>query len=173
MDATIPQHICDALALIEPASDQRAICITRIERAFRAVRSAGDSGQPTPARQRNELLAVAKALRVLEAALTDTALLFWGEDFPREEIRRRRKVYEEAAELIHVRDKSGPRGDRARETAVRKAHELLVSFGGTPTRTSEGAWHLLAELLYGDPDANLFQNIRDYRDGAEGEEIPY
>jgi hypothetical protein len=129
------QYIHDALAQIGPAADRRAACINRIELAFILVQWAKETEQLTPARRREQFRAVAKALRALEAALTGDVLFFWRPGFPREEIMRRRKFYEGLAGLMLVRRKSGPRGDRARSAAVREARELLVMFGGTPTRT--------------------------------------
>jgi hypothetical protein len=174
-DGIIPQHILDALAQIRPAADRRATCISRIEMAFHNVRRAKEKKEPTPARRREQYRTAAKALRALEAALTDEVLILWPPDFPHEkEIRRHRKFFEWLSKALLVPAKSGRRGDKARNVAVREAHNLLVSFGNIPTLTSGGAWHVLAELLYGNPDADLFQNIRDYDPSRyEGEEIPY
>jgi hypothetical protein len=91
----------------------------------------------------------------------------WWDDHLREEIRKHREVYEDLAKRSVP---SGRQGSLARDIAVAQAHELLVRFGQKPTRTRGKAWHLLAEILYADANADLFQTIRDYETVIIGED---
>jgi hypothetical protein len=114
---------------------------------------------------------VANALRVLEDANAAGVLNYWpaelslpeNNEFPRDIIRKCREYYRTSGNL-RVAPKSGPPKSLAREMAVYEARKLLVEFGHTPTKTRDAAWHALAEVLYDDATADLYQAVIDYED---------
>jgi hypothetical protein len=149
--------------IIRPSPGRREECATRIARALHHVRDAKTWTPSTPTETAEQFRKAAKALLMLNAAITDNAAVLWH-DFPREEFNRRRKSFEKLANAL---DPAGPprqpirRGDYARWTAVDDAYHLLVDFGHTPTRTRGKAWHALANLLY-EEGVDLFETIRDH-----------
>jgi hypothetical protein len=82
--------------------------------------------------------------------------------------------------LAHAkrRRKAGGKPNLGREIAVSEAYRLLVSFGGKkrPGCTRGGLWNKIANILYEDPDADLFKAMKKFLANEmhlDAEEIPY
>jgi hypothetical protein len=172
----ISQRIRDALDLIKPTGDREAACIRCLKGAYTLVKNAKGPRIITHKQSHDALRARREALRALETALAAYDFL-WPEEWPsREDIREHRERVEEFAKIAPYRPRKsgGRRPSPRRQAAVRNARKLLKLFGSSPpTQTHGGAWHLLSLNLYGDPNADLFQSLRDYRDPEQELELGY
>jgi hypothetical protein len=145
---------------------RRAICVARAARKTGRVASAKEVGESV----RKTL----NALRVLENAKSDLLALPVSPlaQVSIEDLRRERMKFEKLERLAHdmaaaSRRRSGGKRNVGRKVAVREAHDLLRDFGNTPTRTRDGPWHSVANILYDDRGADLFQALLDHRCGPE------
>jgi len=137
----------------------------RICRAFRAVRGSKKGRVFTPKVQRDELLKTAEALGVIERAkssrssvppiLSQVSVV---------ELRRQREFLSSMAQALPPPRKEGGKRNLGREIAVCEAYRLLISFGDTkrPGRTRGGPWNVIANILYEDPDADLFKTMEKF-----------
>ena len=161
----------NALALIKPPPAHRAECEALITEAVCVVwRIKEHHRHIASSKAVRQWRRVAGALRVLEDAYAAGLLNYWPAElslpdggFPQGIIRKCYKYYK--AQGAMRAPKAGKPKSLARTMAVYEAHRLLVEFGCTPTKTRGAAWHALAEVLYADATADLYQALTDYEVG--------
>jgi hypothetical protein len=161
-DTPVDERIRKAVDIISPADGQRAACIRKIRIAIEFVdRLRGQRGQ-TPGQRRDELVMLCKVMHNMEKASDRLFLNGWPEGWPSPaQIRDQRKYIEGLIKETKVPRNGGKQPEIAREWAVRDARDLLSEFSDKkPRLTRDGAWHKLANILYGKLDADLFEDMR-------------
>jgi hypothetical protein len=138
----------------------------RIGLVFRAVRNAKKAKVFTNASLRKNHQKLFHALGEIENAKANAGDFLYvplmGVSI--EEVQRDRKLLEELDNVLSApRKKAGGKKNLGREAAVQGAYDLLSDFGALPTRTREKAWHLLANILYDEPNTDLFQTLLEFR----------
>lgn len=134
------QQIAGALREIRPADHQK--CRADVEQMLDII----DSETETTASKaiKSKVTIVYNALRKIKA----TGLVIVPE----------LDKHIEACDLILKRP-SNRKADKQRLAAA-AAQDLLMTHGGKLTASRRGQWGKLTAILYGDPDANMFQYIR-------------
>jgi hypothetical protein len=155
------QQIEAILPFLNNCDRPRSYLEDAIKLAFRVVRTA-KTHKPISKQVRETAHKIELALRVIESS-KNNPIPFLYDPLPQysaDAIRQERKKFEElAAALRSRRRRTGGKRNRGRIEAVWQAYFLLRFFGNTPTRTREGEWHTLANILYEDSGADLFQTI--------------
>jgi hypothetical protein len=176
--------IKNALEQLSRSADHREECECRIRWALRGVRAFKENPVLTPAALRDQYLKAAKALHDLDAAIaTDNTILVHLPFLPtdgmssrssREMLRDCRRDLERLASIVGAEASQKRRPNQGRTAALHHARKLLLNFGAPPARTRGEAWQTLAEVLYDDPKADLYQAMLDYTPGSDdGYLIPY
>ena len=168
-----PLVLKDAIEELAPSAGQRRECESQVRRMLVWVQHHRHVRRwRTPARARAQYREIAKALGTLNHALHGSGGVWHesvvGGSWSREEIEKKRALFEQLANGIPSK-RSGPqRGRVGKGCAVHAARKLLIKYGHKPTRTRDGKWHTLAWILYDDPKADLFQAVLDYEEPARG-----
>jgi hypothetical protein len=146
-----------AWKIISPKPQSQRECEYDLVRALLLIPiAAGYYDRIKPAESKRQLLRDARKLRAAIPAVHRNNKLI-------EDLNREVKFVEDYANSIVV-GKGKPRRSMARHNAVHQACELLKKYGSKPPRKSrKGKWHRLAKVLFGDPDADLFDYIERYQ----------
>ena len=166
MDAMTRQEQIDAVfELLAPTPEQRAErehdlteTFGRIERetAFmRAHRALGSKGKGGVERYLAALRRVQNTHRELDPSIRPWFSLPEGID---REIARANALTNQSPSPIRNRT-------LVHRAAVRAAHDLLVWWGYEPATTRHGGWDKLAAILAGDRDLDMFDYLREQKNG--------
>jgi hypothetical protein len=144
----------DALQLIQPTPGRRSRCEDDVYRARLGVRVAESMPSYSPKNHKAYLFDIIGKLKAAEDIVTGSL---------KNQLKAHREAYQKFADTIIVRPGS-PQPNNAKRIATHYAHWLLKGYGSLPRVTFEGPWHKLANVLYGDSKADLFDCLRRYRD---------
>jgi hypothetical protein len=159
---THAQQVNDALQLLAP--EQRDACLADIEAALRRVQTASPSAVVPSKQSKLAVQRYRKALqrtRRLYAALdpvVQTALVAMTYT-PQNNLPR---AIEQEIALCGMLDHPLPRyrhDARSKKMAVAAAHELLVRWRHSPTKTRRGKWDRLSAILFGQT-GDFFEHMR-------------
>jgi hypothetical protein len=151
------RHINAALELIKPAPECREQCRHEVRLALEHVnfcRTFIDNR--SLATRKKEYAKLARALREVETAARGQAV---PEPFL-QDVRHYREEYGQEANEIVARRCDTRKPDKLKREAAERARKLLVDFDKRASRTRNGLWHKLANILYDrDGGADLFEYL--------------
>jgi hypothetical protein len=154
------RQIEDALKIVSPVRERRNECKAKLVLALEYVdwyRTAVYDKR-SPAARKKQYNRLAKALeRVVTAAK--------GQQLPDpflSDVQHYAEEYGQAADRIVVRSRDTRKPDRAKQATARRARALLRDFDRPASRTHNGSWHRLANILYDkDGSADLFEYLAE------------
>jgi hypothetical protein len=160
---TRARQIREALDLLAPAPDRRDECRRDVEHALdvmastmraveviKAERAAFRKTGRAYHRAFERLLAASKAHARAGGALAI-------------KIARLEETIKFSTQWEAKVSRAMPKGAIAERQATALAYNLLRQWDRPTPTTSDGVWHNLAAILLGDPDANLFRHLREFK----------
>ena len=151
--------VAKSLKIIKPAPDRQIECERDLAEALGAVEDAAkiDKAMVTPSKRRKLRRDLVKTLeKAIDLAVQAAAP---SED-PR--VKDLESYLKEIQRTDGLMKKGARKFSNKRLYAIAEAHFLLKKYGKRPRRYREGAWHELARMLFGNDQADLFDQMEDY-----------